>query len=206
LHATDTGGIGAEAALLTDLKSLGIIPLTNQSFTEKTSDLTAQVLAIKKSGATALISEAAFATDFVLLARQLHQVGLHLTWLGSPGLSAAETRRGAGALVYGTYAVTDFVASQSPEAVAFDRYSQATLHLPGDFASAYGYDGVQILARVMRKVGASPQVIRQGILAVRGYHGVEGTYNFDRNGDGLRQDTIVQNVQGHLHVVKVLTF
>ena len=205
-HGTDTGGTGFEAALLTDLKALGIVPLTNQSFVEKTADLTAQVLAIKKSGATALLSEASFASDFVLLARQMHQVGLHLTWLGTAALPAAETLRGAGALLYGTYAVTDYVPGQSPEAAAFDRYSRAVLHLPGDFASAYAYDGVQILARVMRKVGTAPGAIRRGILNIRGYHGVQGTYNFDRNGDGLRQDTMVQNVQGRLRVVKVLSF
>jgi hypothetical protein len=33
---------------------------------------------------------------------------------------------------------------------------------------------------------------------------VEGTYNFDRNGDGLRQYTIVQNVRGRLRVIKVI--
>jgi branched-chain amino acid transport system substrate-binding protein len=80
------------------------------------------------------------------------------------------------------------------------------LHLPAEAGSAYAYDGVQILARVMRKVGTNPQAIRRGILALRGYRGVMGTYNFDHNGDGLRQDTIVQNVNGELRVVKVISF
>jgi branched-chain amino acid transport system substrate-binding protein len=84
--------------------------------------------------------------------------------------------------------------------------SRATFHLAGNFTSGYGYDAVQILARVMRKVGTAPRAIRQGILAIRGYRGVMGIYNFDRNGDGLRQYTIVQNVNGRLRVVKVLSF
>jgi branched-chain amino acid transport system substrate-binding protein len=206
LHATDTGGMGFEATLLTDLKALGVVPLTDQSYPVGSSDLTAQVLAIKKSGATALLSGTSNASDCVLLVRQMHQVGLHLTLLGTPALASGETLRGAGALLYGTYAVNEYVAGQSPEAAAFDRYSRAVLHLPGDFASAYGYDGLQILARVMRKVGTAPGAIRRGILSIRGYHGVQGTYNFDRNGDGLHQDTVVQNVKGRLRVEKVVTF
>jgi branched-chain amino acid transport system substrate-binding protein len=65
---------------------------------------------------------------------------------------------------------------------------------------------VKILAKVMRKVTRDPQALRQGILAIHGYRGAMGTYNFDRNGDGLHQYTIVQNVNGHLCVIRVLAF
>jgi branched-chain amino acid transport system substrate-binding protein len=206
LHDTGVSGSGLKASLLADLRALGVVPLTDQSYPIGTSDLTAQVLAIKKSGATALITGTSDDKLCVLLARQLHQIGLHVTLLGTAALSTAGTRREAGPLVYGAYAVTPYAPGQSPEAAAFDRYSRATLHLPGDFASAYSYDGMQILARVMRKVGTKPQAIRRAILAIRGYRGVMGTYNFDPNGDGLHQSTVVQNVQGRLRVVKVLSF
>jgi hypothetical protein len=58
----------------------------------------------------------------------------------------------------------------------------------------------------MRKVTTDPQAIRQGNLTIRGYRGATGTYNFDRHGDGLHQYTIVQNVSGHLRVIRVLAF
>jgi branched-chain amino acid transport system substrate-binding protein len=58
----------------------------------------------------------------------------------------------------------------------------------------------------MRKVGTNPYAIRRGVLGIQGYRGVEGTYNFDHFGDGLHQYTVVQNVQGRLQVVKVLSF
>lgn len=206
IHPDDAGGLGQDAALRSNLKVLGVTPLTDQSFTPGAADLTAQVLAIKKSGANALLSGPNVAADTVLLARQMSQAGLHLTWLGNPALAGEETRLAGGKLLYGTYAVTDYVAGQSPEATAFDRLSMKELHLPGDFASAYAYDGVQILARVMRKVGTNHLAIRRGILALRRYRGAEGTYSFDRNGDGLRQDTIVRNVRGRLTVIKVLSF
>ena len=190
-----------------DLRALGITPVTEQTYPILGHDLTAQVLAIKKSDTRALISFGNQPADYGLLARQMRQAGVHLTaWVGNPVLALTAVLPGYGTLFYGTYAVTDYAAAQSTEATAFDRAFRATFHTPANFASAYTYDGAQILARVIRKVGTDPYAIRQGILAIRGYRGVEGTYNFDRNGDGLHQYTVVQNVRGRLHVVKVLSF
>jgi branched-chain amino acid transport system substrate-binding protein len=208
IGANNVAGKEARALLRSHLKKLGVTPVTDQATRSipLATDFTAQVLAIKRSGARALISTFPNVSDYLLLARQMHQVGLHLTLLGNPVMSAEVTRRQGGAFFYGTYAATDYAAGQSPEATAFDRLSRSVQHLPGEQGSAYAYDGVQILARVMRQVGTNPQAIRRGILATRGYRGVMGTYNFDRNGDGLRQETMVQNVQGRLRIVKVLSF
>jgi branched-chain amino acid transport system substrate-binding protein len=189
-----------------DLKARGLTPLSDQSFTDGTTDLTAQVLAIKKANATALISYFSAPDSLLPLAREMHQVGVHLTWLGSSSLGAMRIRQAGGALLYNTYVAQDYAPGQSPEAIAFARASEATFHLSATFEAAYVYDGLQILAMVMRKVGASNRAIRQGILDIKGYRGVEGTYTFDRNGDGLHQDAIVQNVQGRLRVIKLFTF
>ena len=206
IHATDPSSVGQEAALRADLAALGLTPVTDQAIPTKATDLTAQVQAIKQSGATALISLSAFPADYLLLGRTVRQAGLHLTWLGDPVLSSPFVVGHGGALFYGTYVVVDYMPGQSPQAAAFDRALQARSHLPGTYIAAYVYDGLQILAMVMRKVGTDPQAIRQGILAIQGYHGAMGTYNFDRHGDGLRQENIVQNVQGEMHLVKTITF
>jgi branched-chain amino acid transport system substrate-binding protein len=206
LHSDNVSQNFANAQLLADLKSLGVTPVIDQVMPRNATDLTAQVLAIKKSGARALISLSTGFEDLPLLGRQMRQAGVHLTWLGNVNLGVKEVRRQGGALFYGTYVVTQYAPGQSSEALAFDRYSRATLHLPGDFGSAYANDGVQILAKVMRQVGTRPQAIRRGILAIRGYRGAMGTYNFDRNGESLCQATVVQNIHGRRHVVKVLSF
>ena len=205
VHTSDRPARESADMLRADLKGLGVTPVTEQSFTTGTSDLAAQVLAIKKSGATGLLSIIPLPPDNVLLARQLRQVGVHLTWIGHPALSTPGVLQ-AGSLFYGTYAATPYAPGQSTEAAAFDRISRARFHEAGNFASAYCYDALQILARVMRKAGTNPQAIRRGILAIRGYRGALGTYNFESNGDGLHQYTVVQNVQGRLRVVKVLAF
>ncbi len=203
LHADDTGSAAENAAMSADLQALGLTPVTDQSFTNGASDMTGQLKAIKAAGATAIISVNTFPLDSLTTGRQMQQLGLHLTLVGSPNFAGPDEYPSP--FLYGTYAVTDYVANQSPEAVAFDAGMKAQFHLAGG-SVAYAYDGLKMLVLVMRQVGIDPRAVRQGLLAIKGYHGAEGTYTFDRSGDGLHQDTIVQNVQGHLRIVKVVTF
>ena len=51
-----------------------------------------------------------------------------------------------------------------------------------------------------------PKDIRAALLAVKAYHGVEGTYDFDQNGDGLHGYNIVKNDDGKIVVDKRIDF
>ena len=44
--------------------------------------------------------------------------------------------------------------------------------------------------------------IRKAILGLKNWKGVEGIYNFDENGDGLRGYNIVKNVDGKIKFVE----
>lgn len=207
LHTTEVAGTQAETELLADLQALGVTPVADQPFPVNATDLTPQLQAIKDSGATGLISYGAFQpADVVLMGRQMRQLGMHLTWLGNSDIISAAALQQGGALLDGIYGTTDYISGQNPEAVAFENALAAAYKLPGNQSDAYAYDALNLLALVMRTAGTSPQAVRTGMLAIAGYHGVMGTYTFDANGDGLHQQTVVQDVQGHLRIVKVLTF
>ena len=60
---------------------------------------------------------------------------------------------------------------------------------PDTFAS-WAYDALHVLAQAIRAAGnTDPEAIRKAILAIKGYQGVEGTYQFDENGDGRMATT-----------------
>jgi hypothetical protein len=58
-------------------------------------------------------------------------------------------------------------------------------------------DAVNVLAHATGEAKSLvPEKLRQALLAVKGYVGAEGTYTFDKNGDGLHGYNIVKNNNG----------
>ena len=51
-----------------------------------------------------------------------------------------------------------------------------------------------------------PEAIRAALLATKGLKGVEGTYNFDPNGDGVHGYNVVRNVNGKVSFIKHIEF
>jgi branched-chain amino acid transport system substrate-binding protein len=66
---------------------------------------------------------------------------------------------------------------------------------------------MNVLAKAIASAGSTnPDKIRAAILAIRGYEGAEGTYNFDPNGDGLHGYNVVHNDNGSWVFVKHVEF
>ena len=67
--------------------------------------------------------------------------------------------------------------------------------------------GLRVLALAINNAKSlEPQKIREAILSVNDYAGVEGTYNFDQNGDGLRGYNVVKNDNGKIVFIKHIDF
>jgi branched-chain amino acid transport system substrate-binding protein len=148
-------------------------------------DFTAIVLAVKQSGAD-VMGTYMFEADQAIFAKQLRQLGVRLSWVGSPTTASVTARNLAGPALYGTYAVTDFNENSSHTAESYATRYQTAYKVAPDFLSAWSYDALHVLARAMTEgKSLEPEKLRQSILAVKGYDGAEGVYNFDRNGDGL---------------------
>ena len=56
-----------------------------------------------------------------------------------------------------------------------------------------------VLAKAMNTAKSTePEKVRTAILAIKGFEGAEGQYNFDENGDGLHGYNIVKNDKGNI--------
>ena len=148
-----------------------------------------------------------FEQDVGIFAKQLRQLGVNLTWIGSPSNVSTNALKLAGPALYGTYAVSDFNADLAPAAKAFaNKYQAAFKVLPDVFAS-WAYDAINVLALAINNAKSlEPDKIRAALLAVDGYQGAEGTYKFDRNGDGLHGYNIVKNDKGAIVFEKRIDF
>jgi branched-chain amino acid transport system substrate-binding protein len=207
VHSTDAFGTAAKSLFTDALNSQGVTPVLVEGQPNHSPDYAAAALAVKQSGADVLATFITFEPDIAIFARQLRQLGVDIAWLGSPSITTTAARKLAGATLFGTYAVADFHPEANPEARTFSEKYQTAYDTPPDFFASWPYDAVHVLARAIAAAASiDPQKIRDALLAVKGYRGVEGTYSFDKNGDGLHGYNIVRNDNGNLVVEKRIDF
>lgn len=207
VHATDAFGAGGAKALTEALAGYGVTPLLDQGYASNSQDFTPIVLAVKKSGAEVIGTYMTVPADQAIFAKQLRQLGVTVQWIGSPTTAAVTTRNLAGEALYGSYAVADFNAEANDAARSFTKkYYERYKVYPDNFAS-WAYDSLHILALAMNNAKSTEsEAVRKAILALKGYKGLEGTYEFDGRGDGLHGYNVVKNDNGRIVFVKRVDF
>ena len=207
VHSTDAFGNGGKNNLTESLKALGITPVTVQGFTSNSQDFTPIVLAIKQSGADVVSSYIANSTDVGIFAKQLRQLGVKVEWVGSPSLSTDTAMKLAAEALHGTYSIADFAVGSSPEAEAYAKKYKDKYKIEPDLYSSWSYDAVNLLALAIKNANSTkPADIQKALHGIKGYKGVEGIYNFDKNGDGLHGYNIIKNEDGKIKFVKHIDF
>jgi branched-chain amino acid transport system substrate-binding protein len=199
VHSTDAFGSGGMNALTAALKTHGLEPALVQGYPNQSPDFSAVVLAVKSSGADIVGSYFTFETDLGTFAKQTRQLGVTAKWVGSPSITDATAIKLAGPALNGTFGIADFAADSSPEAKAFATKYEGIAHAHADNFSSWTFDAVHIAAQAMINAKSTePAKLREAILAIKGYKGAEGTYNFDQNGDGLHGYNVVKNEGGKI--------
>jgi branched-chain amino acid transport system substrate-binding protein len=200
VHSTDAFGTAGGKALTAGLAKLaGTSVALDQGYANQSQDFTPVVLAIKQSGADILGSYFTFENDLGVFARQLRQLGVNIPWVGSPSIVNVSALKLAGPALYGTFGVADYAEESSPASKAYGKIYRDATKIAPDNQSSWTYDAMTILCMAINKAGKTdPAAIRAAILAVKGYAGAEGEYNFDANGDGLHGYNIVKNDKGNI--------
>ncbi len=208
VHSTDAFGTGGAKALTAALGDAGCTVALDQGYPNQSQDFSSIVLAIKQSGAEILGSYFTFETDLAIFARQLRQLGVTIPWVGSPSIIDATAVKLAGPALYGTFGVADYAEASSEASTEFGKaYRAASGNVPPDNFSAWTYDALGILTTAINAAGSTdPAKIREAIIAIKGYKGAEGEYNYDQNGDGLRGYNIVRNEKGTIVFDKHVEF
>jgi len=205
VHASDAFGNGGRDMVVPALKALGAEVVYVQGYNNGEKDYTAVVQGLKKSGATGLATYMTFGTDLGVFARQLKQLGVDVKWVGSPSITAVDSRNLAGDALYGTFAVADFHADASPVSRAFAAAYTPKFGKEPDFYASWCYDAVLVFAEAMKRApDLKPESLRKAVLSVKKFPGAESEYNFDELGDGLDSYHVVQNDKGAIKMVKTL--
>lgn len=203
VHSTDAFGSGGQKALTEALKRNGIEPVLIQGYTNNSQDFTPVVLAIKKSGADVIGTYMTNSQDLGIFAKQLRQLGVTSTWIGSPSIVTDTAMKLAGDSLHGTYGIADFNPDANAEAKSFAAAYRAKYKLEPDVYSSWAYDALNVVATAANAAKSTkPDDIRKAVLGLKNWKGVEGSYTFDENGDGLRGYNIVKNEGGKIKFVE----
>ena len=207
IHSTDTFGTGGKNALTEALKALGIEPVVTIGYTNNSQDFTPIALQIKSAGADIIGSYMTNSPDVGIFARQLRQLGVTAEWIGSTSLVTDTAMKLAGESLWGVYSVADFAIDANDESRGYAKRYRAKYNADPDLYSGWAYGGVYLLKHAIEKAKSTdPEAIRAALLATKGLKGVEGTYNFDSNGDGVHGYNVVRNVNGKVSFIKHIEF
>lgn len=207
IHSTDTFGSGGKNALVDALKAQGVEPVLIQGYTNNQQDFTPIVLAVKKSGADVIGSYITNSPDVAIFARQLRQLGVTIPWVGSTSIVTETAIRLAEDALWGTYGVSDFVVEANDESRRFAAAFRKKHGFEPDLYSAWCYGGMYLLKHAIETAKTTePEAVRNALLGIRGLRGVEGTYNFNPNGDGVHGYNIVRNEKGKVVFIKHIEF
>jgi branched-chain amino acid transport system substrate-binding protein len=207
VHSTDAFGTGGKNALTAELKALGVEPVLTQGYTNNSQDFTPVVLAIKQSGADLLATYMTNSPDVGIFAKQLRDLGVTIEWVGSPSIISSTALRLAGDTLNGSYAVADFTVDASDETKAFAKKYRDKHGQDPDVYSSWAYGAMYLLKAAIEKAKSTePEALRSAMLGIKGMKGVEGTYDFDQNGDGVHGYNVVKNDKGKIAFIKHIEF
>jgi len=207
VHSTDTFGTGGKNALVEALKAQGIEPVLIQGYTSNSQDFTPIVLQIKNAGADIIGSYMTNSPDVGIFARQLKQLGVQTEWIGSTSVVTETAMKLAGEALWGVHSVADFATEANDEARGFAKRYRAKHGLEPDLYSACTYGSVFLLKHAIEKAKSTDaEAIRNAMLSIKGLKGVEGTYNFEPNGDGVHGYNVVRNDKGKVTFIKHIEF
>ena len=207
IHATDAFGAGGAKALTEALGKLDVTPVLDQGYASNMQDFTAIVLAIKKSGADVVGTYMTYPSDQAIFAKQLRQLGVTVQWVGSPTTCAVTTITLAGEALHGSYSVADFTIDATDATRAFTKKYRDRYGINPDNFAGWSYDALHILAKAINDAKTTDnEAVRNAILAIKGYKGLEGNYEFDKNGDGLHGYNVVKNEGGKIVFIKRVDF
>ena len=219
-EAFGQGGFDETSRVLKE--DYGITLLSEQKFARGTKDYTAQLLAIKESGATCIFSWCPNPEDDGIILRQVKQLGLDVTFVGGSSYgSLAICVKIAGADAEGVYAVVDYTPIAEGDGVKYlnDRIMKKYGE-PADSDMQWPYDGTLVVAEALRRSGIIREIdgkkmmmplkearkaIREALLSITEFsEGTTKPYGIDENQDFAHSMFIVRiKDQQHEYITSV---
>ncbi|MDI9408717.1 MAG: ABC transporter substrate-binding protein, partial [Candidatus Pacebacteria bacterium] len=155
--STNYGQLG-QTDLTAALAKLNVTPVANEKFNIGDTDMTAQVLKAKESGADVILTYA-IGPELGQIANAMAKLGWKVPMIGSWTLSMSSFIDTAGANSEGAMMPQTFIQQPTtPKRAAFIKAYQAAYkvdRMPSPVSAAQGYDSVFVLAAAITQAGST---------------------------------------------------
>lgn len=187
----DAYGMGEHDAFKADLASLGVTPLADQVVTPDAKDFSADLTTIRQKNPQVLFIGAE-EVESGLIAKQARSLGISAVFAGSAPVGTPIFPATAGqANVEGTVVSSPYLSNDlNPQSRAFAAAYQAAYGQAAELHGAKAYDGAEIFIKALRNSHAAAGLKLASAIRAVHYHGLLGTFVFNRDGVGLRQTRI----------------
>ena len=180
LYSNNSSGVGTKDAFVPAMQAAGGKIAAALSYELGATDFRTQLAKIKASGAKACYLIAFSSKEWADILNQAKQLGLSTQWYSYSGIETDETLRLAGTAANGI--IYSYPAYQGTRAL-MDKFQDAYRAKHGTWADIYtvtSYDGMMMLASVMRKDGITATAIRDGLRRAGAYSGIFGEIRFNK--------------------------
>jgi branched-chain amino acid transport system substrate-binding protein len=188
MYINNEGGMGGSSAFKKRFTALGGTVVIEQSYTQGTTDLRAQLMKIKAANTEGVLV-GSYPPDTVAMLQQAREIGLQQPlFFTTEAVQNPEVLRQAGDAAEGaTYILAAPAAGEAVE--KFTAAYEAKFGKEPELFAAEGYDVIRLIAEAIAGTTAeslSGSGIRDFLRRVRDYAAASGTITFDRNGDVIK--------------------
>ncbi len=170
-----------------------------ESFQTKDQDFSAQLTAIKNSGAEFIFTPQYY-NEVALIVKQAHQLGFDKPIVGSDSWGSAETVKLCGEDCYGLFFSTHYAAAGAKGATKefIERYKQKHGYVPDD-VGALTWDAIRIVQTAIENAGEltgdiekDRKAVRDALAQIKKFQGITGNRDFTEDGDPIKCAVIVK--------------
>ena len=185
LYINNNFGVGLRDAFQYEVKRLGGNVVIVESFAQSATDFRTQ---LTKIGSARPKPEAVFVVSYKEAAHiflQAKQLKLDFHFIGTGLLEDPDIIKIAGKASEGVF-FTQLPYDPSSSEVVVQKYLRnfkKRFNKEPDIISAYGYDGMKVLASAMEKSDLSTENIKIQLYEIENFNGATGLITIDKNGD-----------------------
>jgi branched-chain amino acid transport system substrate-binding protein len=197
LYTQSDFGVGLKDVIAPELQNLGVELVATESYFEgQSKDFTPQLTKIKAANPDVVFLLGYYA-EAAVIAQQAHQLGMTQTFWGPDGLNNQGLIDLGGKDVESVYATAYFSSAFTFPGVAetvTDFKAKTGSELDG--FGAISLDATKLLLQGIAAVGTDKTALRDWLATHKGFVGVSGPIEFDKNNDNMRRIVVVHPVNG----------